>query len=571
MLPVLIGSRALVEYGIVTSFRDIDLVVDETLAGQLSFKCDKKEKYMLWFGDTKIDLHLTKEPSNELLFKKCNFELECKKISLPMCEVLVPPLKILYAILKSHIHRIVPVTPYQSQNIDIWYEHVKYYQRIRDKIGYADLDNILYEKYLGLWRKIDDESVTVDPVDKLMVQLYQMRFGETNERIGDTNISLDKSPDEFFKDNVKRYIDHDELHKQVGLQFRSDPDPIFKKYQLDSSKVDLDLDTFIKSSHIERIEMLREEIMVLILERKWIPEIMEHVSGSDGAKDLLEVGSNFITNLCGQGDAWLRRFCLDHAHLLLDSSYYNFFTLQCLVDVLTDTISETKNEQEKQNFMKIVLEYNGENDDYVKYFMENIGSDMGKTVTIKENKKCNDGSIGYVDITKEKFNSYYFVNTTVYIFSDLAALNKHAELKELFMNCYNIGNIESSRYYIFYNLKNNVGICHNNKEYDHGTYFYTLNISYKDKKLSIKGNYIKCDEDDGKFEDCYSREYNSTYYHSSGCEFRETKYIKYLSSYGSSPKFLKDFLELFAKNFLDIINNDSEKWKNNYWNSNDSD
>ena len=302
MYPVLIGSRALHEYGIVPSFNDIDIVVDKNLAGGLALSCDKKDGNMIWFGTTKVDLHLAIEGSNMTLFTVCNNafsdnnpNIKCTRLTLSFGDVIVPPLEILYVILKSHIHCIVPVTSNQDQNISIWFKHMDQYHKIRNQLGYKRLDDVLYMEYLGKWcanKKRDDAT----RLEHFMKKIYFGRFQETNERIGDTVVSMEKSETEFFNDNVKRFVDHDQLHSEVGMALRDNADPIFKKYQKDSSKVSLDRDAFLAATDSERIDMLREEIIVLLLERKWIPEVMECFVKTKLPYDNYDVNVNALSN-----------------------------------------------------------------------------------------------------------------------------------------------------------------------------------------------------------------------------------------------------------------------------------
>lgn len=577
MFPVLIGSRALLEYGLIDAkslCNDIDLVVNNEIAGSLSLACDEKKGKMLFFGPMKIDLHLHLEPSTALLFSKCNdtcmvnlLDMEtpttpsftCKKIRIePIGEVLIPPLELLYVIIKSHIHRIVPVTPFQDQNIEIWFKHVAHYKLIRDYLGYTKLDNILYKEYLGDWNEIKLD----DSLEDLMRQIYQMRFLETNARIGDTEITLEKSEKEFFDDNVERFINHDELHSEVGRFFRDDPNPIFRKYQTNPEQVDLDRNVFLNSDPAVRIEMLREEVMVLLLERKWIPEIIKcyinmkipYVNFDYHAKEneLRETGANYVTNLCGQGDAWLRRFCLDHVHLLLDAETYEIDKLKDLALILTKYDTQPENIQEK-DIMKQISEYKNENFKCIEFLWNMINKFRNK---ISEKTNHFFGTDKLYTIKYLNINTYSSKNKMDILFFGKEVRYEILRLVDYFDNPFNIGVNINADMFTIYNLVKNVGIYYTRNE----TKIFTLSFEEKENEddlsknvFQTNGSYIdifgtdKCD-----FENEYIRKCRYVSYHSGGCEYTEKCSVKFLSSYGSAPTFMKPILEFLAKKSLNL-------------------
>lgn len=586
MLPVLIGSRGLYEYGTADKFEDVDLVVNNDIAGSLYLKCDESKGKMLWYGKMKVDLHLTTAPSNLLLFNTCNnsvmvdaliefgspsIPFVCRKITIdPIGEVLLPPLELLYVVLKSHIHRILELTPYQHQNVKIWMKHMSFYKKIRDCLSYNHLDSILYREYLGDWRDCTGNG----SLDDLMRNIYQMRFNETNKRIGDTVISLDKSEKDFFKDNVERFVDHDELHSQVGISFRENPEPLFKKYQTDPSKVDLDREVFIKASQMERIEILREEIMVLLLERKWIPEVIKCYKEAkipyvdydlkEKAEELVEVGANYITNLCGQGDAWLRRFCLDHSHLLLDAKMYDFDKLKELT--LKVTKYESKCEEIKdKDLLKKIAEYEGLNKEYIEFFLNMIDKSNFKE-PVKE------------------YEYFYFNNnvptTTINFVSpeEIKWYDKDVKFKRLslgpetnktimaivhhFQNDYNLGVEINDDSFTIYNLVNNIGIYYNTDTIKVFTLTMKMNNDtdvHNYKKFQIEGSYIDMFGSDRiDFANKFIRKCKSYYYHSDDCTEQLPNHVKtkFLANYGSAPDFMKKILEVIARRYLKLPNSD---------------
>lgn len=550
-LPVLIGSRALVEYDINIKFRDIDLIVDT--------------KFKNEFPELNIDWYLIKDKSDQLIFDKCNNELTCKKILFPFGEVLLPPLEILYIITKSHIHRILPITSYQDQNIEIWFKHVNTYNKIRNKLDYKKLDNTLYDD-LGNWKQINK--------DEFILELYQTRFREIIDRVGDTMIKLEGSGKDFFEDNVERFIDHDELHKKVALMCRKDPNPIFKKYQENDEEIKLSRELFLKADYNERIQMIREEIIVLFLERHWIPEIIKCYKNQNKPyfkynrvhkiKEFMQVCSNFITNLCGQDDHWLRRFCLDHIKILTDVSLYNFDELESLVLNLVD-YKKLENKYEDIDFFKIVNEYKNQNLNFFEKIVNIIKNPNNKCFTC-ENKIQKD----YVENSSQKFKIHYVkyfdmeksiehgckLLHEIY-FGD--SINKHLYdiLILYFKNICNIGMIDRDDI-IIYNIWKNIGFRYNKLNKKINIFNLTLE-SENSGQLSIEGMYIKINSNDISSNTYFSgKEYSKNcrtyYYHSRYCSWEsecEQSYY-FMTSYGRSPKFISNFLQLLAKYYLNV-------------------
>jgi hypothetical protein len=553
--PILIGSRALATYDIVEEkdCLDIDLIVNDEIFKDLCVRCDKKKGQMLFFEKIKIDVNLLKNESDDILFNELNKTeaTGCKIINLEnIGEVIIPPLEILYVIIKSHIHRIVPVTPYQNQNIEVWYKHVDFYKKIRDRLGYKKLDKILYEQYLGDWKKITNDGSLHD----LMRIIYQLRFNETNIRVGDTLVSMEKSEEEFFNDNVERFIDHDKIHQEIGIMFREDAKPLFTKYQTDQNKVNLDLTVFLKANNNERITMIMEEIMVLLMERKWIPEIMKCYKdlsipyiGYDKKRkedELRDIGSNYVTNLCGQGDYWLRRFCIDHVHILLDPKKYDFDKMKTLTLKLTNY--ESKCEKfNKTKFIDDINEYDGDNEEYLEHYFEIIK---------KNNNKENKETVSFFG-NNEKINIPFLnidnsnTDMTTLSIGDNVDKNIESLFSSYFKDEFNIGcNINNDSFTI-YNMNKNVGVFYSIGKIK----VFTINICKDDSKkdeVTIDGSYVDYLSNTAEqFENNYSRKYKTYYYRSSSCEFNSEikKPTQYISSYGTAPDFMSELLQLIAE------------------------
>lgn len=578
-LPVVIGSYALKEHGLVQSFNDKDLIVDNASGGALALACDKKTGNSLFFGEIVVDLQFLNTKSNELLFTACNQNSEkynCKKIVITgIGEVLLPPLELLYVVLKSHIHRILPVTQLQNENIKIWQKHLRYYKLVRDKLGYEKMDNILYKSYLGEWREITNDASLED----LMRQVFQQRFNETNQRVGDTTVSMEQSKEAFFKDNVERFINHDELHKRVSMVFRQDPEPIFKKYQTNPNQVDLDLELFLKTSYQEKIDMLREELMVLFLERKWIPEVKKcyvdmkipynNFDRQIKNGEFLDIGVNFITNLCGQGDYWLRRFCLDHVHVLLDYNKYDFDKLKDLALEISGYTGKL-NAIKDTGIMKYVDNYKADNSNFIYYAMRDGSFRGGYTSHSFFGGYWGQGvfTVQYMDINdfhvENRSGDPYWSKKVSLISKIHFGSNTDKTVLELlqkyFSNGYQekkdwssdssvsiLGAYINSKSFTLYNLNKNIGIRYDKQHFT----IFTMIFSSHNRQFETIGHFVDIFEDNiQNFEENHVVQYKEVHYNSTeSCERRGPD-PSYVSGYGSAPFYVIPFIEFFAKKHL---------------------
>ncbi len=583
--PVLIGSCALYQRKLLSTYKDIDLIVSDSIAKELTYSSKQKRDWLLYFENITcpIDLHLTtKSETNEIIFKECNQaysdenmimfdateikkKFKCELIDLGFCKALLPPLEILYVVLKSHIHRIINSTPHQNQNDGLWYQYVIKYRTIRDYIGYEKLDNVLYQGYLLDWKPITDDGSLED----LMRIIYQKRFVEINKTIGDTTVSMNKSEKEFFNDNVERFVDHDKLHEMVGMELRNDPQPIFVKYQTDKNSVNLNLEIFLQSSHIERINMLREEIIVLLLERKLIPELMMQkselnavvVDEQEKSKELFSVVANFITNLCGQHDYWLRRYCLDHVHLLIDKKFYDF---DKIVKIAYEALGIKKITQkimeDKKNIFEFAKKHEKRNNEILTHKLLR----SSKKYSSSSNKPITHNMFG-----KEGMYTICLMNANeLFRNSDDVILSFGAGLpgcikqfiKYFGKDSCNIGTFdEATELLTIYSIDNNIGIHY---QFDKLTVFsLSFETNYDDVTISSMCMTLD-DEPISNFKNSY---YKQKYYRS-GCSYDpaedddygyynsdsddEKRDAYYLSSTGSAPSYISELCEILSRKIL---------------------
>ncbi len=130
-----------------------------------------------------------------------------------------------------------------------------------------------------------------------------------------TRLSLDRSKDDFFNDAVVKKYDHDWLHEVVA---RPNP-PLYTLALSDNAEVMIDRVKFDKLMHSQKLNMFREEMCVIALERWVIP--------SEGkihpALAYLYAVQKTITNLTKN---WASQFILDNLHWYLsvfDRTFYN--------------------------------------------------------------------------------------------------------------------------------------------------------------------------------------------------------------------------------------------------------
>lgn len=177
-------------------------------------------------------------------------------------------------------------------------------------------------------------------------RVFKYEFELVNEKFGDVHSNFDKTEDEFFKDNVPRVIEHDELHSRVAVLYRDDKEPLFKRFQReDQANVEMDRVLFLEASFADKIQTLIEEITVLLLERKVLPELKSMYKdekrtypGSNKERrreELREISAHFVTNLCGGGHHWLRRFALDHYEMISDIDMFDLDKIDKLAVEIT--------------------------------------------------------------------------------------------------------------------------------------------------------------------------------------------------------------------------------------------
>jgi hypothetical protein len=502
--------------------------------------------------------------SDELIYNWCNQNKDkCIKTEYG----LIPPTDILYIIYLSHIHRIIPYASLK-ENIKIWENHYSKYINLREKVGY-EIDKILYNS---------NQNNQNNHLNKI----FHMRFNESNQKYRDTDIDMDKSENEFFKDNVERYFDHDFIHAQVALMLRGEESLLFSKFQKEGT-VALDEDKFTKADNNLKIKMFQEEITVLFLERYIIPTLINNYKIPQkkftGFEEkfmkfkLKELSLHLILNLSGKDHYFLRRYGINHYRKIMD---YNSFNIEQIVNL---ALSLTKIERHIED---IVIDFNCMND--VEVFLDKIilnhieKSKQYRKILIESNKNEN---ILISEIEKEK---------NLPMFKDDKIFNKIVNyMKKYEKEIYTENNI-------YYGPITNIGVYSTNfiNSIPNESYFATekstdiyviftikdiksnstlkkikeIDVRYEavEKIYSILANtqieieYMSINEVNNKFSLKAIQNGIMTYYKSSSCSFGDqditAQDFGYMNTYGDVPQCFHKLLENTFKRFLsNEINN----------------
>lgn len=161
------------------------------------------------------------------------------------------------------------------------------------------------------WKKnIEDyhffkEKTTAFSNEELMWN--KLRKEETKARSKVKAPSLEMSNSDFFRQKkliVDHYYPHDVYHWAVAYQDK----PLFTKMKIDHNKAKCEKHLFEKMTHQEKLNCVREETMVIALERYIIPK---------RKKDLDDAYLSALERVCTTlTSGWFREFALNHYHEL---------------------------------------------------------------------------------------------------------------------------------------------------------------------------------------------------------------------------------------------------------------
>lgn len=178
------------------------------------------------------------------------------------------------------------------------------------KLSHAEY-NIHWQKTVKhihmLKRDLKEKYRTADIFDALPEQ-YRNLFYDLKEfwktvHKSKRNIKLNANKDKFFNNRVQRKYDHDLLHEIVKYS----TEPMYKKCLKDGQDVFLDEKKFNALTHRQKLQLCREEIYVIALERFLIPnnfKLCEHECYRAALKKLVTTMTKgwFPTYICDNYD-----------------------------------------------------------------------------------------------------------------------------------------------------------------------------------------------------------------------------------------------------------------------------
>lgn len=104
---------------------------------------------------------------------------------------------------------------------------------------------------------------------RIIPELYVALVEHWKKELGDKSfLSLNKTKDEFFNDNVEYVYDHDYLHELVAYPNR----PVYEEVLKENCEVVIDKKLFDELPLEQQVRMFREEITVIAMERWVIPK-----------------------------------------------------------------------------------------------------------------------------------------------------------------------------------------------------------------------------------------------------------------------------------------------------------
>jgi len=567
--PILIGSQATLHHGIKFDKppNDWDIVVNpqqKTKFNEMNKKTYYSEERMI-FVEINSKIEKVDLIEKDYLHQLCNDfadDLGCTIINhKTFGELLIPPLEILYAIKKGHIHRIINHHVTNINNVKDWRDQVYMYSRMRKrlsynrdndkKLGYTLLDRIIYDVdgCIKNMKKDKDESL----VDYYTRFVFLKTFEATNKLHGDA-VSMDKTEAEFFKDGVPRLIEHDELHRLVANMCRDTDTLLFRKYIIGDG-VEMDRSLFITDDKNIQMQTIREEIIVLYIERKLIPHMImcsdrnipyKQIIQKHLFEKMLTIIGHFMTNLCGNGHSWLRIWCIDHLSLFLDLRQYNHIKIEDIAKSITNVKFNTNHNKETLSFVKFI----------------NKGNCFNGWISKKP-----DYRLPYNSYKNTKLRFKYGNGKNVVDIKCIHLLgpgeHKNIILEFSYSNNSDIINMIIRKFvqskYVYYcnhcifDPHGNIGIIN----YSDGIKLFRLcgdpystwETSFGVTTMDLKGNTRTWEKE------YIEKHYSYYYYSDADCEGMDTEVnfnTKYLSSYGDLPNLLNKMMTIFARESLEI-------------------
>ena len=327
----------------------------------------------------------------------------------------------------------------------------------------------------------------------------------------------------------------------------------------------MDSDLFLSDDKNTQIQTIREEIMVLFLERKLIPIMVKYKDQNRPYKSLLkkyrneqmlEIIAHFITNLCGQGHSWLRTWCIDHVYSFTNLKSYNHKGNEDIAKSITKVDMVTTYDEKTLSFIEFINKGNvmiGKKDNPKKTWRSNkpdrrLPEDRYDART-NEIKKYGKGQ------HTVKLRCIYLENpgkhkSTVLEFS----YSNDSDIIKMVMRKFTQTKYVYYKNHCIFDPHNNIGIIN----YRDGITLFRMHeywclggdgCEFNVITMNLEG---KTSQWDKQYEE---KHYSYYYYSDAGCDGMDNEVTftrRYLSTYGDMPIMVSDMFTIFAREYLDL-------------------
>lgn len=116
------------------------------------------------------------------------------------------------------------------------------------------------------------EKLGLSSLDSNHLELMNLRVEEIAERRKLRKPNFRVSNEQFFNDNVQRFMPHDQLHQIIKFY----ENPIFQEIKRDPDLAEVDWNLFSSLPYDKQIANMAEEVLVLLFERVIIPNQIQH-------------------------------------------------------------------------------------------------------------------------------------------------------------------------------------------------------------------------------------------------------------------------------------------------------
>ncbi len=162
------------------------------------------------------------------------------------------PIEILYSLKKAHIH-----FPIKFQ------KHIEDLMFLREKL--REKYKLDFETDLKLYHDILNKSL----------DLTELHFKETEKRLGKLKTPKMNQNTKMFFGKSEKYIKSYYIHDNIHLAIAHDQDPIYLSILKEGAEVETDVHRWSPLTLQQKIWCVLEEVYVIALERKIIPQLFD--------------------------------------------------------------------------------------------------------------------------------------------------------------------------------------------------------------------------------------------------------------------------------------------------------